>query len=224
MIDSSNSEVGAINSSVIDNDTYNELAQLGTATIHEASGGEGLVDMDLIQIVPGSRVAGPTRIAYCGQDDNRAVHEVMLGVQPGDVLVLCMPKPTPVALFGELLCVQALQRRVAGVLVDAAVRDTDILKSLGLPVWARFVRVRGTKKERTMGIDVPVTVGGCRIEPQDVVIMDSDGAVTIARNRVPEVLEAARSRERKEAEDRAAFEAGMSSWQLYGYGPADHGQ
>ena len=57
--------------------------------------------------MPGSRAAGPARTVRCGQDDNLMVHAVMAEVQPGEVLVLTMPEPRPVALVGELLATQA---------------------------------------------------------------------------------------------------------------------
>jgi nicotinamidase-related amidase len=45
-----------------------------------------------------------------------------------------MPVPEPVALIGELLVTQAREREVAGILVDAAVRDVEELRSLGVPI------------------------------------------------------------------------------------------
>ena len=63
--------------------------------------------------------------------------------------------------------------------VDVAVRDVAELKEIGLPIWARFVRVRGTSKIDPGRLDVPVVVGGATIRPGDVVVMDDDGAVVV---------------------------------------------
>ena len=125
---------------------YTDLAALGVATVYEAAGRVGLVDAHLVQVVPGSRAAGPARTVRCGQDDNLMVHAAVAEAQPGVVLVLTMPEPAPVALVGDLLATQAKVRGVAGLLVDAAVRDVDELRVLGLPIWARYVRVRGAAK------------------------------------------------------------------------------
>src|SRR5439155_1548201 len=124
-----------------------ERAALGSATVHEAAGRTGVVDVPLIQIPPGSRAAGPARTVRCGQGDNLMVHAAMAATEPGDVLVLTMPEPEPVALIGELLATQAKARGAVAVLVDAAVRDVEELAGLGLPVWARYVRVSGATKE-----------------------------------------------------------------------------
>ena len=68
------------------------LRRLGVATVYEASGRRGLVEAPLERVVAGSRAAGPARTVLCGQGDNLAVHAALARVQPGEVLVLAMPK------------------------------------------------------------------------------------------------------------------------------------
>jgi 4-hydroxy-4-methyl-2-oxoglutarate aldolase len=192
------------------------LAGFGTATVCEAAGGEGIVDVDLKQVIPGSRVAGPARTVLCGQGDNLAVHEALASVRPGEVLVITMPEPAPFGAVGELIVLQAQARGAAGMLVDVAVRDIAELKDIGLPIWARFVRVRGTKKADSGRLDVPVVVGGATIRPGDVVVMDDDGVVVVAAGRVEEVAQAARAREEKESRLRPRLRAGELTYDLLG--------
>jgi 4-hydroxy-4-methyl-2-oxoglutarate aldolase len=194
----------------------NELARYGVATVYEAAGRTGLIDIPLLQLIPGSRVAGRARTVRCGQGDNLMVHAVMEQVQPGEILILTMPEPEPVALIGELLATQALVRRVAGILVDAAVRDTEELQSLGLPIWTRWIRVRGATKAHVGTINETVTVGGTSIAPGDLVILDADGAVALAAKRASAVLEASRTRVRNETALRAQLQAGALSYDLSG--------
>jgi 4-hydroxy-4-methyl-2-oxoglutarate aldolase len=197
-------------------DVYLELGRLGTATLHEAAARSALVDLPLVQILPGSRAAGPARTVRCGQGDNLMVHAAIAEAQAGEVLVLTMPEPEPVALVGELLATQALRRGVAAVLVDAAVRDVDELRELGLPIWARYVRVRGAEKRSPGAIGEPVEVGGATIRQGDVVVLDTDGAVVVEQERIEEVLEAARARAERELEKRAKLDAGALSYDLDG--------
>jgi 4-hydroxy-4-methyl-2-oxoglutarate aldolase len=196
--------------------SYDELAQLGTATVYEASGREGLIDADLVQLIPGSRVAGPARTVRCGQGDNLMVHAVMAYAEPGDVLVLTMPEPEPVALVGDLLLTQARERGVAALLVDAAVRDAAEMREMGVPIWARWIRVRGATKTEVGAIDEPVQVGGATIRPGDAVVLDSDGAAVVAGERLDEVLAASRAREENEKAKRAKLQAGNLSYDLDG--------
>jgi 4-hydroxy-4-methyl-2-oxoglutarate aldolase len=192
------------------------LADFGTATVCEAAGGKGIVDVDLKQVVPGSRVAGPARTVLCGQGDNLAVHEALAAVRPGEVLVITMPEPAPFGAVGELVVIQARACGVAGMLVDVAVRDVAELKEIGLPIWARFVRVWGTSKTDPGRLDVPVMVGGATIRPRDVVVMDDDGAVVVPAERVEEVAEGARAREDKESRLRPKLRAGELTYDLFG--------
>jgi 4-hydroxy-4-methyl-2-oxoglutarate aldolase len=197
-------------------DVHDELRRLGTATVYEAAGREGLVDVGFEQIVPGSRAAGPARTVRCGQDDNLMVHAVMERVEPGDVLVLTMPEPQPVALVGELLATQAQRRGAAALLVDASVRDVEELREMGLPVWARWVRVRGADKGAVGSIDEAVQIGGAEIRPGDTVVLDADGVVVVRRERLEEVLAAARERAEREQAKQAKLSAGSLSYDLDG--------
>jgi 4-hydroxy-4-methyl-2-oxoglutarate aldolase len=193
-----------------------ELARLGSATVYEAGGRRAFVDADLHQVVPGSRAAGPARTVRCGQADNLMVHAAMAHVEPGEVLVLTMPEPEPVALLGELLGTQAQVAGAAAVLVDAAVRDAEELERMGLPVWARWIRVRGATKDVLGELDVPVGVGGAQIRPGDVVVLDADGVAVVEAERASEVLEASYAREQKENLKRKRLQEGELSWEIDG--------
>lgn len=197
-------------------EVFAELATLGVATVYEAAGRQGLLDVPLTQLLPGSRVAGPALTVLCGQDDNLMVHAAIEQIRPGDVVVLTMPEPAPVALVGDLLASQMKLKGAAGLLVDASVRDVSDLVALGLPVWTRFVRVRGAGKTRVGTVGEPVTVGGSTLARGDVVVLDADGAVVIPHDRVSDVLAKARARLAKEDAMRARFAAGEISYDIHG--------
>jgi 4-hydroxy-4-methyl-2-oxoglutarate aldolase len=193
-----------------------QFAHYGVATVYEAAGRAGLIDVPLFQIISGSRVAGPARTVQCGQDDNLMVHAVFDQVQPGEVLVLTMPEPAPIALVGELLATQALAHKVAAILIDAAARDTEELKALGLPIWTRWIRVRGATKTIVGAINQPVVVGGATITPGDVIVLDADGAVVVSADRAAQVLQASQEREAREAVLRGKLQQGQLSYDLHG--------
>jgi 4-hydroxy-4-methyl-2-oxoglutarate aldolase len=201
-----------------------ELAEAGVAAVYEAGGRTGLVDEEFESLIPGSKVAGPARIALCGQDDNRAVHEVMARLRPGDVLVLTMPEPRPVAVLGDLLATQAKVGGAAGILVNASVRDVADLREMGLPIWTRWRRVRGATKDERGAIDVPVTIGGTAIAPGDLVVLDDDGVATVPAGELHERVGAVRARLEKEAGLRERWQAGELSYDAYGMRAEDEGQ
>lgn len=192
------------------------LSELGVATLYEASGQEGLIDIPLIQLIAKSRAAGPARTVQCGQDNNLMVHAAIEQIQPGEVLVLSMPDPRPIALIGELLATQVKVRSAAAILVDAAVRDVDELVNLGLPIWTRYIRVKAAGKAKAGMLNVPVMVGGARISPGDIIVLDSDGAVCIQSDRAEAVLQAAEARFERETSLRNKLLAGELTIDLHG--------
>jgi len=197
-------------------DVLSRLSELGVATIYEAAGREGLIDIPLIQAIPGSRAAGPARTVLCGQDDNLMVHAVIEQIQAGQILVLSMPEARPVALIGELLATQVKARGAAAILVDAAIRDLDELVKLGLPIWTRFIRVRGANKSTPGELNVPVTMGGTIIAPNDVVVLDTDGGMCLRRERINAVLKAAEARFEHETLLREKLITGETTFDLHG--------
>jgi 4-hydroxy-4-methyl-2-oxoglutarate aldolase len=196
---------------------HDELARLGTATVYEATGQRGLVDGEWIQVIPGSRVAGPARTVRCGQGDNLMAHELLTDVRPGDVLVLTMPHPAPFALMGDLMVTQAKVQGAAALLVDAAVRDIEALRDIGLPIWTRWVSMRGTTKALKGPIDEPVVVGNQVIAAGDIVILDADGVAVVPKDEVERSIELSRVREAKEDVAREQLLAGEYTHDVFGF-------
>jgi 4-hydroxy-4-methyl-2-oxoglutarate aldolase len=96
------------------------------------------------------------------------------------------------------------------------VRDVNELIQLGLPVWARFIRVRGASKTKIGELNRTVTVGGTRISAGDILVLDADGGVCIKSERVNEVLKASEDRLSKEDALREKLLAGQISYDLHG--------
>ena len=70
----------------------------------------------LIRVIPGSRAAGPARTASCAPGDNLAAHRALARLESGEVLVLAVTEPRPVAVIGELIALQAKVRGGGGEL------------------------------------------------------------------------------------------------------------
>jgi 4-hydroxy-4-methyl-2-oxoglutarate aldolase len=204
-------------------DVVGELRRAGVATVYEARGRQGLVDADFIQLVPGSRAAGPARTVRCAQNDNRGVHELVARIQPGEIAVLTMPEAAPVALIGDLLVTQLRERGAAGILVDASVRDVEELRAMGIPIWTRWIRVRGAAKDTRGQVDADVEIGGTTIRTGDIVILDADGVAVVPADEAGRAVELAAARERKEAASRARYLDGQISYDLYGFRAEDEG-
>jgi 4-hydroxy-4-methyl-2-oxoglutarate aldolase len=90
------------------------------------------------------------------------------------------------------------------------------LAEMGLPIWARWIRVKGAVKETAGELDVPVVVGGATIASGDIIVADADGVAVVEAARVDEVLAASLVREEKETVKRDKLRGGALSYELDG--------
>lgn len=198
-----------------------ELARLGTATVYEASGRVGLVDLGLRHFGTHRAAAGPVRTVLCTPGDNLTLHIALRYASPGDVLVVATPDHEPVALVGELIATQAVAQGCVGLLVGAAVRDVDQLDHLDLVVLAQHVRARGATRNTFGAIDVPLQIGGVLVCPGDMAVLDPDGAVVVPAANLTVTLEAAQGRFEREERLRGLFANGVLSYDEYGLASLD---
>jgi len=120
--------------------------------------------------------------------------------EPGDVLVISNNGATNVACWGELATMSAMERGLAGVVIDGAVRDIDDIRRLGFPVFARAVTPNAGEPKGFGEINAEVQCGGQTVRPGDWIAGDASGVVVIPRERAAEISR--RAREVKKTEER----------------------
>lgn len=119
-------------------------------------------------------------------------------------------------IFGDILCARMHKRGVAALVTDGVVRDIDGVLATGLPVWCQGTAAPASVAGLTfVGWQEPVGCGGVAVFPNDVVVVDADGAVLVPQALLDEVLEAAIEQERLEAWIMGQVEAGMALPGLY---------
>jgi RraA family protein len=149
----------------------------------------------------GGAMAGTAVTVQTTPGDNKAIHEALEIVRPGDVLVVDGGGALDRALVGELLSAIAISRGVVGVVVDGAIRDAAIVAAGDFPVFARGVCMRGPMRAGPGMVNVPVVIGGMIVTPGDIVVGDADGVIAFEQALAPALLEAVTKLE--------AFEAGI---------------
>jgi 4-hydroxy-4-methyl-2-oxoglutarate aldolase len=192
------------------------LRAAGVATVHEAQGRSGLLRPYMRPIYPAARVAGSAVTVLCGAGDNLMLHAALAVVQRGDVLVVATISESTDGMFGELLAQSCMAHGVAGLVIDAGVRDTTEITALGFPVWSKAVSAQGTSKTIAGSVNVPVVCAGASVSPGDVIVGDADGVVVVPRDSAKAVVGAADQRLAKEDLTRERLKAGELGLDMYG--------
>lgn len=110
--------------------------------------------------------------------DNKAIHQALEFVQPGDVIVVDGGGDVTRALVGEIMKAIAERRGAVGFIIDGAIRDSAAFAGSNFACYARAAIHRGPYKDGPGEINVPVSVGGCVITPGDIIVGDEDGIVS----------------------------------------------
>jgi 4-hydroxy-4-methyl-2-oxoglutarate aldolase len=199
-----------------DAEDIRRLGAAGVATVHEAQGRTGLLRPYMRPVYASARVAGSAVTVLCGAGDNLMIHAAIAVVQPGDVLVVSTLEESTHGMFGELLAESCRAHGVAGLVIDAGVRDITEITALGFPVWSRAVSAQGTSKTIAGSVNVPIVCAGASVTPGDVVVGDADGVVVVPRERAGAVVTAVDERLAKEERTRARLKAGELGLDIYG--------
>jgi 4-hydroxy-4-methyl-2-oxoglutarate aldolase len=192
------------------------LGAAGAATVHEAIGRVGYVGPHLKPIQVDTKIAGSAVTVLSHPGDNIMIHAAVEMCQPGDVLVVANTAPSTHGMFGDLFATSLMARGVRGLVIDAGVRDTADLRSMGFPVWSQHVSCQGTVKNTPGSVNVAVVLGGVTVQPGDVVCADDDGVVIVARVNAAWALERTDARLAKEEQMRATLAAGELGVDVYG--------
>lgn len=123
-----------------------------------------------------------------GRLPNGDIGDYIDDVPAGYVVAIDQRGGTDVCAWDEGLTQRALQRGVAGVVIDGACRGVPPDSRLG--VHARAVQARhGRNRVRVEACNLPVAIGGVRVECDDLMLADTDGVVVVPRDHLRPVLE-----------------------------------
>ena len=178
------------------------LATVSTANVSIGSHNQPCL-ADLHTLWNGGRACGPAlTVRTLPGDWSKPVQAIDLAKE-GDIIVIDSGGKPP-AIWGDLATNSAINKGVAGIVVDGAVRDTADIRELKFPVWARTVTSHAGEPKGCGEINQPITIGGQRICPGDWIVADDDGVMVLPRERAVEM--ANRAADVLEAENRVRAE------------------
>jgi regulator of RNase E activity RraA len=180
-------------------------AALDTATLSDALDRLGIVGQcyKIKPRDPSFRLAGRAFTILYGPAASPpgTVGDFIDDVPPGSVIVLDNGGREDATVWGDILTEIAHRRGIAGTVIDGINRDVSLCLDLGYPVFSKENWMRtGKDRVQVEGMNVPVTVGGARVAPGDLLKGDADGVVVIPKEHEEAVLSA--GEEIQAAEDR----------------------
>ena len=120
--------------------------------------------------------------------------EMIDEAKAGEVGVIVMEGTLDIAAMGNLMATAAVERGMAGMVLDGAIRDLWDVRRMGLTVYARSKSPRTTVGYyATVAKNVPVECAGITVRPGDIIVADEDGVVVVPQERAEEVLKQAQA-------------------------------
>ena len=103
-------------------------------------------------------------------------------------------------IFGDILCARMVKRGVVALITDGVMRDIEGVLGTGLPIWCEGTAAPPSVAGLTfVGWNEPIACGGVAVFPDDIIVVDQDGAVVIPAAYLDIILAEAPEQERMEA-------------------------
>jgi 4-hydroxy-4-methyl-2-oxoglutarate aldolase len=164
------------------------LEPLPTAELADAAGTPIAMDARIRPVWRGARLAGRAYTVRTPPGEFLSVREAGERAPGGAVLVVDGGGDLRHALWGDKMSQLALDRGLAGLVVDGAVRDVDGIDVLGFPVFAAGSVPTPPTREEQGELEVPIVCGGLEVRPGDLVYGDADGVVVVPYERHGEIV------------------------------------
>ena len=188
------------------------LGAFGSATLGES--GARIMAPRIAPAWPGAKVAAPVFPVRCTSGDNLAIHVAAAEAPPGSVLVVDVGELSDYGYWGEVLTTGARARGIEGLVIDGGVRDILAIETLGFPVFASTIALRGASKNQPGAVNIPIRCGGAALVRGDWVVGDADGVVIVPGEHLHTVLEQAAARTKSEAAMLEALRGGKTTVKL----------
>lgn len=169
-------------------------AKFQAAILADVAGRRGTVHGRVQPLSPKMKVAGPAITVEVRQGDNLAIHAALAIAKPGDVLVVDGKGDVSCALLGEIMATQARVSGIAGIVIDAAVRDSHELANGDYPIFSAGLNPCGPTKSVAGQVNHPISLGGAPVNPGDLIVGDADGVVVVPREDVARIVELAQKK------------------------------
>jgi 3-hexulose-6-phosphate synthase/6-phospho-3-hexuloisomerase len=161
------------------------LSRVSSANISDAMHRQGELE-GIRPVCSGVKMVGPAFTVRTYPGDWAKPVEAIDVAPPGSVIVIDAGGVGP-AVWGELATHSSLEKKIAGVVIEGAIRDVVEIRKLKFPAFARIIMPTAGEPKGFGEMGVPVKVGGVRVFSGDWVFGDDDGVVVIPEKRAVEI-------------------------------------
>jgi len=190
-------------------DVVKKASQYAASILADVAGRRGALDGRIAPLTRSTRLAGAAFTVEVRPGDNLMIHAAMQIAKPGDVLVIDGKGDTTCALMGAIMVNACRQLGIAGIVMDAALRDCEDIVEMGYPAYSVGTNPNGPTKFVPGRINHPISIGGVTVNPGDLVVGDGDGVTVIERDKAPFMLELAAKKLADETARIAAIRQGQ---------------
>jgi len=189
-------------------DVVRRLGAFPVAIIGDGLGRRAIMDAGIKPLDPRPTMAGPAVTVEVPPADNLMIHAALQVARQGDVVVVNAQGDLGYGLWGELMTQIAMRKKLAGLVIDGAVRDGRELSTIGFPVFARGVNPTGGGKDGPGQVNLPIACAGVPVMPGDIVVGDADGVIVVPAAQAEAAIRFAQARVDAEAAWMRAIEEG----------------
>ncbi|HOA67665.1 MAG TPA: bifunctional hexulose-6-phosphate synthase/ribonuclease regulator [Methanosarcina thermophila] len=173
----------------VDQEIREILKEVSTSNISDAMHRKGA--MKGIHPLVGGKMVGTAVTVQTFPGDWAKPVEAIDIAKEGDVIVI-YNESKDVACWGGLATLSALNKGIAGVVIEGAVRDIDEVKNLGLPIYTSNTVPNAGDPKGFGEINAEITCGGQTVKPGDYIVGDESGVVVIPAERAYELARRAK--------------------------------
>lgn len=166
------------------NDIVEKLKKVYTATVSDALTALGIdgrvMCYQIRQIVPGTKIVGPAFTLRTPPGNVVPCIKALKEVRRGEVIVIDTGRDERYSYLGEEMFTDAKNAGAVGIVIDGLVRDVEEITRLKFPIFAKGVTPMVALYHDLPGkTGVPITCGGCVVEPGDIIHGNGDGVAVI---------------------------------------------
>jgi 4-hydroxy-4-methyl-2-oxoglutarate aldolase len=191
------------------------LEKLDAACICDAQKNIRVMDHEIRPITLGLKMIGKAHTVRCRKD----FLSILKGLDEAgeDEVLVVDAEGEKVALAGELFSAEARRKGLAGMIIDGGCRDTQKIRKMRFPVYARYITPLAGTAQQIFETQIPVECGSVSVLPGDIILGDDDGIVVMSEEEIIKIVGTAEIIQQNEEKVLAKMEEGKSLFDMLNF-------